>query len=157
MDPSKRVVKEAFVDKVAAAMCIFFDCKCFSVDRRSSVDWTFFGIAENTIVAARGFEIAHNKILDRACAYKDGSPSYRLGLADGLVSMAYQEKHREIQDVKRKELDMIATREREEANERERELGRLHNLLPMTTDRDGTYPRLSERFCAGWSIVSKYI
>ena len=137
MDPSKRVVKEAFVDKVASAMCILFDCKCFSVDHQYSVDWNFFGIAKNTISAAKGFETEHNKILDQACALRGDSPSYRLELADGLVSMAHHEKHRESRDV-RKALDIFIAREREEANERERELGRLHNLLPMTIDHDGS-------------------
>ncbi|THC97721.1 hypothetical protein EYZ11_002827 [Aspergillus tanneri] len=36
-----------------------------------------FGITKNTIPAAFGFEMAHNKILDRACAYKSGTPILR--------------------------------------------------------------------------------
>ena len=85
MDPSKRIVKEAFVDKVAAAMCIFFDCKCFSVDRLSSVDWTFFGIAENTIVAARGFEDPHEAVLIRDIDRRPGRRDHITGTDDGRV------------------------------------------------------------------------
>lgn len=90
----KRVMKEAFVGKVARAMCTFFDCKHFSTDYNTHVDWTFFGIASNTAAAAMSFEMAHNKILEWACAYKGGTPifSYRLGVADGLVAMANREK-----------------------------------------------------------------
>ncbi|KAA8649423.1 uncharacterized protein ATNIH1004_002094 [Aspergillus tanneri] len=80
--------------------------------------------------AAFGFEMAHNKILDWACAYKGGSPtySYRIGVADGLVAMARREKKRELEEVRRKELDMVAAREREEAMERQRVLDRLTSL-----------------------------
>lgn len=86
----KRVVKEAFVGPVARAMCTIFDCKHFSTDYGSSIHWTFFGIAQNTVAAAMGFEMAHNKILEWACAYKGGNPtfSYRMGVADGLVAIA---------------------------------------------------------------------
>ncbi|THC87689.1 hypothetical protein EYZ11_012866 [Aspergillus tanneri] len=74
--------------------------------------------------------MAHNKILDWACAYKGGSPtySYRIGVADGLVAMARREKKRELEEVRRKELDMVAAREREEAMERQRVLDRLTSL-----------------------------
>ncbi|RJE21899.1 hypothetical protein PHISCL_05744 [Aspergillus sclerotialis] len=159
-DPSKRVIKEAFGGKLASAMYVFFDCKCFSVNRRTSVRWTFFGIVENTVAAAMGFEIAHNKILDWACAYKGGPPtfSYRLRVADGLVSMVYCEKDREIQEAKRKELDIIAAREREEAKERERELNRLQNLPPVTADTDrtnfeGVALNESEGDCHVWRVI----
>jgi hypothetical protein len=44
----------------------------------------FYGITENTVAAATGFEMAHNKILGWACSYKCGSSafSYRIGVAD---------------------------------------------------------------------------
>ncbi|KAJ5144267.1 hypothetical protein N7526_001775 [Penicillium atrosanguineum] len=69
---SRRVVKEAFVEIVAKAMCTFFDCKSFSTDFGISVEWSFFGIASNTVAAAVAFEMAHNLILEWACAYPMG-------------------------------------------------------------------------------------
>ncbi|PYI08377.1 hypothetical protein BO78DRAFT_428231 [Aspergillus sclerotiicarbonarius CBS 121057] len=128
--PLKRVQHETFVKRVAGAMCIFFDCKCFSSERRTAIVYTFYGIAENTVAAAQGFEMAHNQILVWAGGYKGRSStfSYRLGVADGLVAMAYQERKRELEEVRRKELDMVAAKEREEMEQRQRELERLESL-----------------------------
>ncbi|KAJ5964211.1 uncharacterized protein N7479_004087 [Penicillium vulpinum] len=133
---SRKVMKEAFVGKVARAMCTFFDCKHFSTDYSTHVDWTFFGIASNTAAAAMSFEMAHNNILEWACAYKGGTPtfSYRLGAADGLVAMANREKKRELRHVRRKELDFIAAKELEDAKERQSQLDRLRLLPAPLTD-----------------------
>lgn len=83
--------------------------------------------------------MAHNKILDWACDYKGGSPtfSYRLGVGDGLASMANRERDREIEEVRRKELDIIAAKEREETNEIGRRLDRLHSFPPVTAGESG--------------------
>lgn len=96
---SRRVIREAFVERLAAAMCTFFDCKSYSSDFGIYIDWTFFGIASNTIAAAMAFEMAHNLILDWACHYKGGPSafSYQIGVADGLRKMAKREKQNEFQ------------------------------------------------------------
>ncbi|KAE8334957.1 hypothetical protein BDV24DRAFT_171759 [Aspergillus arachidicola] len=135
-DSTARVIKETFVRKLARAMSIFFDCQCFSTDHRTSIHWYFFGIAGNTVTAAGAFEMAHNKILDWACLYKGGSStfSYRIGVADGLVAMANREKKIELAMTRKKELDMVAAKEREEAMERERELERLRSMPSLAVD-----------------------
>jgi hypothetical protein len=136
---SERVLKEAFAMKLATTMGTLFDCKSFSTDYRTSVHWTFFGIAQNTVAAAMGFEFAHNQILEWAGAYKGATPtfSYRLGVADGLAAMANREKKRELEQVQRKELDLIAAKEREESKKRQREIGRLH-LLPASKTKSNS-------------------
>ncbi|KAJ5819395.1 hypothetical protein N7474_004986 [Penicillium riverlandense] len=125
---STRVMTETFVDKVARAMCTLFDCKYFSEDDWSSVHWTFFGIADNTIAAAMGFEMAHNKILD-----------YRVGVADGLVGMANREKQRELHEAKRKELDMSESGERGGGREC-RQVDCLRHLPSLGVDNSGRNP-----------------
>jgi len=47
-------------------MQIFFDCKSYSTRKYTSVEWTFYGIAENTIAAAMAFEMAYNLIIEWA-------------------------------------------------------------------------------------------
>jgi hypothetical protein len=64
---SDRVIEEAFTNTLARAMCTLFDSKCFSTDYRTRIEWTFFGIADN-VAAAMGFDLAHDKILEWACA-----------------------------------------------------------------------------------------
>jgi hypothetical protein len=101
----KMVTMEAFAGKLANAMCTFFDCKCYSTYCGDCVEWSFFGIASNTVAAAMSFEMAHNRILNWACVYKGGKPtfSYRIGVADGLAAMAIREKQRELDQARRKE------------------------------------------------------
>ncbi|KOC07770.1 hypothetical protein AFLA70_340g000791 [Aspergillus flavus AF70] len=83
--------------------------------------------------------MAHNKILDWACSYKGGSAtfSYRVGVADGLVSMANREKKIELEAARKKELDIIAAKEREAGMEHERKLQRLHKGPSLALDIDG--------------------
>ena len=114
-DKKKRTVTEGFVVKLANAMCTFFDCKLYTTDCSGCTEWTFYGIAQNTVAAATAFEMTHNKISIWACQYKGGSPStsYRLGIADGLVAMANREKSKELQAAKRKELEYSAVKPEE--------------------------------------------
>jgi hypothetical protein len=138
---SRRVMREAFVERVATAMCTFFDCKSFSTDFGISVEWSFFGIASNTVAAAIGFEMAHNLILEWGCVYKGGAPtfSYRLGVADGLQTMANREKQNELAEVQRNELDSVAVRSLEEEKELQRELDMVAELsaeAKSTSDQD---------------------
>ncbi|KAJ5745063.1 hypothetical protein N7520_010245 [Penicillium odoratum] len=124
---TKRVMMEAFTSKLAQAMCTSFDCKCYSTHGGDFVEWSFFGITSNTVAAAMAFEMAHNRILDWACSYKGGTPtfSYRIGVADGLAAMAYREKQRELDQARRKELDFLASQKREVATTIQRETQRL--------------------------------
>jgi hypothetical protein len=127
---SRRVMKEAFVERVAKAMCTFFDSQSFSTDFGISVEWSFFGIASNTVAAAIAFEMSHNLILEWACDYKGGAAtfSYRLGVSDGLRTIANREKQKELAEVQRKERNSIAVKNLEEATENQRELDRAAGL-----------------------------
>jgi len=61
-----RVISQTWVHDVAIAMTIFFDCRTYSTRRLASVEWTFYGIAANTVAAAIAFEMAHNLTLEWA-------------------------------------------------------------------------------------------
>jgi hypothetical protein len=63
--------------------------------------------------------MAHNLILEWACHYKGRAAtfSYRLGVSDGLKTMANREKQTELAEIQRKELDSIVARNHEEAKE----------------------------------------
>ncbi|KAJ5263306.1 hypothetical protein N7478_010911 [Penicillium angulare] len=102
-----QVYKEAFVPKLARAMCIFFDCKWYARDNIDSIEWCFYGIAENTVTAATAFEKEHNRILEWACEYMGGTAthSYRLRVADGLVAIARREKNMELEFAKGREIE----------------------------------------------------
>ncbi|KAJ6050209.1 uncharacterized protein N7446_005555 [Penicillium canescens] len=138
---ARRVMREAFVERVATAMCTFFDCKSFSTDLGVSVECSFFGIASNTVAAAIAFEMAHNLILEWGCVYKGGAPtfSYRLGVADGLKTMANREKQNELAEVQRHDLDSVTSRSLEKKKELQRELGTVAELsvkAKSTSDHD---------------------
>ncbi|EED23260.1 hypothetical protein TSTA_067020 [Talaromyces stipitatus ATCC 10500] len=55
-DPFNSVQQQSYVNTISAAMERFFDCKSYSTGTYSSVDWTFCGIAENTVATAMSFE-----------------------------------------------------------------------------------------------------
>lgn len=130
---SRRVMKEAFVERVAKAMCTFFDCKSFSTDFGISVEWSFFGIASNTVAAATAFEMAHNLILEWACHYKGGAStsSYRLGVSDGLRTMANREKQKELAELQRKERNSITAKDLEKATKSQ---GKLDKAAAPSTE-----------------------
>lgn len=151
----KRVTREAFVERLAAAMCIFFDCKSYSSDFGIYIDWTFFGIASNTIAAAMAFEMVHNLILDWACHYKGGPSafSYQIGVADGLRRMANHEKQNERQDAPKIKITTAQTPkcEEESGGMKKKLMSSVSNLISAwrminpTIDVDDLFRRYLER------------
>lgn len=92
-----RANSQTWVHHVATAMTIFFDCQSYSTRRRSSVEWTFYGIAANTVAAAIAFEMAHNLTLEwaRSKTGRSAKHSYCLGVGIGLGKIARREKREE--------------------------------------------------------------
>lgn len=129
------VPHRGFLDSLSRAMCIFFDCKCYSTQMIWSLDWTFYGIAQNTVAAAMAFEMAHNLILEWG-RYKKGvrvKNSYLLGLSAGLEEMARRERKKEEEEVREAERQETTARVREEELRRQTEEDRL-TLLPENED-----------------------
>ena len=80
---------------VAKAMEIYFNCSSYSTSRATFVNWNFYSIAVNTILAAIAFERAHNLLLEWARSKKRFKYSYYLGVAEGLVAMVEKDKEEE--------------------------------------------------------------
>ena len=85
---------EPWVPNLDSAICKFFDCQSFRTRFPDSIEWTFFGVAENTVSGAMAFEMTYNLIqswawpLDDDCARE----SYCLGVAHGLKNSAKAEQ-----------------------------------------------------------------
>ena len=90
----RQVIFETWVDDLTTAISTFFDCESFSSQSFSSIEWTFYGVAENTVSAAMAFEMTHNLIqswarpLHGVCARN----SYCLGVAHGLKDISKAER-----------------------------------------------------------------
>ena len=85
-----RAFTPGWVDWLTSAIDNFFDCRSFSAGYDNKIEWTFYGIAENTVSGAIAFEAVHNQIQDWSEKYT-GIPtrnSYCLGVADGLLSLS---------------------------------------------------------------------
>jgi hypothetical protein len=140
---SDHVVNEGFVDTAVHAMEKFFDCKSFSTKYyfpKTSIEWTFYGIAENTVAAAMAFEMVYNLIVEWARSHRGRSASYSYctGVADGLYRTAVKEKSLEEERARQAETDDLAGREREEHEQRQRELDRLNDSLNAVDEEQGS-------------------
>lgn len=130
-DPFAKVISQTWVQSVAGAMEVFFDCKSYSTARRWSIEWTFYGIAPNTVAAAIAFEMAHNLILEWAREKKGVINSYCLGAGHGLWEMAKEDKRREEREARKREQDTLSARLKEEELHRQKELDRLKNDMDV--------------------------
>ena len=120
-----KVIQETWVEDVVTAMLIFFDCKAYSTKRSTSIEWTFYGIAANTLAAAMSFEMVHNLVQQWSMKKKGVKNSYRLGAGSGLIKIAQKEKKEEERRAQAQEAADLAARQAAEVQTRERELARL--------------------------------
>ncbi|CRG84243.1 hypothetical protein PISL3812_01555 [Talaromyces islandicus] len=133
---SNHVVREGFVGNAVSAITTFFDCKSYSTKfdfPKPSIEWTFYGIAENTAAAAIAFEMVYNLIVDWARNHRGRSASYSYcnGVADGLYRTAVKEKDLEKERARQEE---TTAREREQQEQRLRESSQLNQ--PKRPDYD---------------------
>ncbi|KXJ89108.1 hypothetical protein Micbo1qcDRAFT_165880, partial [Microdochium bolleyi] len=138
-DEDKPVRQQSYVNTLCSAMGEFFDCKYYSTAKDSSVDLTFYGIAENSVAAAMAFEMAYNLIAEWARSYKGvaSKNSYCHGVCDQLWRDARRAKADEEAQAKKAELEAVAGRaEQEEAQVAEQ----VARLEPPGSDRASTEP-----------------
>lgn len=91
------VISQTWVLEIVSAITTLFDCRSYSTHRRTSIEWTFYGISANTVGAAMAFEMAHNLTLEwaRSKTGKNARHSYCLGVGGGLLKIARKEKSEE--------------------------------------------------------------
>lgn len=131
----------------AKAMQDFFDCKYYSTARSSSLEITFYGIAEKTVAASIFFEMAYNLIADwvSSCKGIGKRNSYYLGVSDELSSMVRKEKAAEEVKAKKADTDVVASKAKEEEAERQAQLDRLASFPRYPNE---PYPlELTKRRC----------
>lgn len=127
-DKSKSIRHQNYVNTLCCAMTTFFDCKTFSTRYRSSLVLTFYGIAENTVAAALGFEMIFNLACEWARPYKGigRKNSYALGICEEMYRMAKQKKKDELAEAKKAEKEATAAKVRQGEDERQAQLDRLN-------------------------------
>lgn len=134
--PDGRVIVESWVQNISSAIQTFFDCKTYTTRRTFSIDWTFCGIATNTVAAAMAFEMVHKLVQDWSSRRKGNKNSYRLGVAKGLCNTAHREKDDEERRVREQEAQELATKEAVEKRKRQEEIDRLSgNVYATQADR----------------------
>ena len=141
-DQSKKVKHFAYADRIGHAMRRFFDCKHYTVGTQRSLQFVFYGIAENTITAALAFEMAYNLISEWARPQEGvGSKnSYSLGASWQLQKMAKAEKAAEAARAIEAEKEALASKVRQEEVEDEERLARLQ---PTVEDDEGIVDEVS--------------
>lgn len=128
----RRVTDQLWVSHFGIAMAMFFDCKLYNTARVTSIDWTFYGIAANTVPAAMAFEMARNLALEWARSKGRDKVSYCLGIGEGLVEQADQEKYRE-----KKRAENMERQQVERDNVDGEEPARIHNDKAYACDPSG--------------------
>ncbi|KAJ7770193.1 hypothetical protein DFH07DRAFT_268490 [Mycena maculata] len=136
--PTTTVKIESWTNDLSHAMNTFFDCQCYNTrfnGTRPKIDWSFYGLAEQTVAAAHAFEMTYNLILAWSLKPDIGKSvharnCYRTGVANGLYDMAKKEKKADKERAKKKENAFIKARQEEEAAEDKSRQERLNG--PVT-------------------------
>ena len=126
-DRGKRVQQAHYLNTLAYAMRVFFDCKHYTMSKSSSFETTFYGIAENTVAAAEAYCMVYNLMVEWARPYNGvvGKGSYCLGICKELDRTAEREKADEALRAKQRDEDELKERTRQEQAERQAQLDRL--------------------------------
>lgn len=134
-DISKPVKQNAFVFPLCDAIETFFNAQSYTEHEDDSVIVVFYGVAENTAMAAHAFEMVFNLMLDWARPYSgmNGKNSYCIGICDGLQRHANEEREKEEADARKAEQDVMDARIKEEEAQRQVGLDRLAEL-PLDSD-----------------------
>ncbi|KAF8572681.1 hypothetical protein K439DRAFT_1625602, partial [Ramaria rubella] len=135
--PGQGVVLHTWSSTVAGAMEIFFDCKSYNESYHNHhsngttrIDWIFYGLCEQTVAAAYGFEMVYNLVLmwsaqNKSAKGRSGKNAYCHGVADGLKRLARDEKKEENRLAAQKEAMRLESARAAETEERMQAIRRL--------------------------------
>ena len=128
----KRAIFQTWTSDLRVAICTFFECRAFSTQKTHEIEWTFYGIAENTCSGAMAFAMVHNLALVWADKYSSVAKrnSYCNGIMLGLSRIAEEESAEVERKARNKEQRAMAAKIREEELRREKEIHRLRNPEP---------------------------
>ncbi|KAF4469434.1 hypothetical protein FALBO_3666 [Fusarium albosuccineum] len=91
-DCRKRVIIETYVDSLNAAITTFFNCKSHSTRVYGAVNYTFYGLANNTVAAATAFEMVYNLVNAWALEHRRRDRTgYVRGVCEALSKAAKKE------------------------------------------------------------------
>ncbi|KAG5728248.1 hypothetical protein E4T56_gene19107 [Termitomyces sp. T112] len=115
----KMVRNQRWYDIACEAVCEAFDVHAYSEkdDEDNSLDWVYYGIADNTVAAALAFEMLHNQIelwaIETRHELKGRSAgiSYRIGVSERVLKDAERAKRKALKQAKENE----QKKQREEA------------------------------------------
>ncbi|KAF7288688.1 DUF2786 domain-containing protein [Mycena chlorophos] len=113
----KPVPQFGWTRSLACAVDTFFNCQHYTTKfktMRPKIEWTFYGLAEQTVAAAQAFEMA--SLLSYCTVFI------------GLSVMADEEKEKAKQQTIKKELALLKQRQEQEAAEDKSRLERLRQL-----------------------------
>ncbi|KAF8588099.1 hypothetical protein K439DRAFT_1613849 [Ramaria rubella] len=115
----------------------FFDCKSYNESHHNHhsngttrIDWIFYGLCEQTVAAAYGFEMVYNLVLmwsaqNKSAKGRSEKNAYCHGVADGLKRLARDEKKEENRLAAQKEAMRLESARAAETEERMQAIRRL--------------------------------
>ena len=138
---STKVLLFRCVEGLGFASTTYFDVAYFTQSWPTWVEFTFYGVPENTISAASAFEMLYNVSAQWGREEKCGDPqrSYLIGFAREQQAMAETMKKEEESRAKQAEEEALAARIAKEEIERQAQLERL-KPLPDYWDDHGSEP-----------------
>ncbi|KAH7231277.1 uncharacterized protein BKA55DRAFT_524867 [Fusarium redolens] len=105
-DCHKRIRIEGYMDYLTEAIRTFFNCKSYSTRKYGAMNYTFYGLTDNTVAAASAFEMVFNLASSWALKYRGRDrTSYLLGICQTLRQTAKKEAADEVERAKKAEQD----------------------------------------------------
>jgi hypothetical protein len=119
-DRHKRIRIEGYMDYLTEAIQTFFNCKSYSTRKYGAMDYTFYGLTDNTVAAASAFEMVFNLASSWALKYRGRDrTSYLLGICQTLRQTAKKEAADEVERAKKAEQDASVSETSLETEKRE--------------------------------------